>query len=648
MNSIFIKFFIVIIIVVKVSYSQEKQFENYLPQIVRAKQKYFNEIFKLKSNTGKEYNIIYHRTHWYVNPYIREISGEVTTHFIVVDTSLSNINFDFSDTLSVDSVVYHGVNLGYTKSQDILTVILNDTLAYNTLDSLTIYYHGVPRLDNNRTFGQALQDTLNYPVPIIWTLSEPYGAKEWWPCKQSLNDKIDSIDVYITVADSFVAVSNGVLFNTTINGNLKTYHWKHRYPIAAYLVAFAVTDYRKIEWHATLQNGDSVRIENYVFPGDSADWSTKLQVIKYIQLFDSLVGTYPFYNEKYGHAQFSWLGGMEHQTIGFMVSLHPELVSHELAHQWFGDAITCGSWHEIWLNEGFATYFSGLTFEFLDTMWWDDWRIVRIDDITSQPDGSVFCDDTTNVERIFDGRLSYAKGAYLLHMIRWEIGDTAFFNAIRNYFNDTNLLYSYANTAQLKGHFENEADTNLSEFFNDWYYGQGYPQYTIYWSQGNDSVAKFKIFQSQTHPSVGFFEMHLPVRLKGPANVDTTLAFHHLYNGQEFSVKIPFQISKVDFNPELQIVTKNPQIQHLQDVTEISNVYVYPNPAHDKVCIIKPANLKINKIYIVCSDGKKMNAVNNTISQTEIILNTEILIPGLYFINLLTEYGSIYKKIVIN
>jgi aminopeptidase N len=418
-----------------------------------------------KSSTGTNYDVKYHRCYWQINPQVYYIKGVVTTYYVAKQT-LSQIDFDLSDILTVDSVKYHNLNVTFSHQNNILSVSgLNVT--QNTLDSITIYYQGVP---SNTGFGSFIQSA-HANDSIIWTLSEPYGAKDWWPSKENLNDKIDSTDIYIEVPQGNRAASNGVLISTQLTGSNVIYHWKHRYPIDYYLIALAVTNYAEYVQNIPLSTG-TLFMQNYFYPEDSISNSNDVQGFPpIIQLYDTLFTPYPFMNEKYGHAQFGWGGGMEHQTMSFMGGFGHELMAHELAHQWFGNKITCATWQDIWLNEGFATYLTGLTYEHMfNGYWWPIWKRNQINRITSQPNGSVFCNDTTNVNRIFDGRLSYAKGAYVLHMLRWVVGDSAFFAGVRNYLNDSLLAYALAYTNNLKSHLELASGRDLTEFFNDWFF----------------------------------------------------------------------------------------------------------------------------------------------------------------------------------
>ncbi|MBK7970327.1 MAG: hypothetical protein IPK08_16080 [Bacteroidetes bacterium] len=177
---------------------------------------------------------------------------------------------------------------------------------------------------------------------MIWTLSEPYGSSDWWPCKNGLTDKADSIDIFLNVPNAMTGASNGILIAETPNGTTKLFHWKHKYPIA-YLICMAVTNY--VKYSLCPLAGDTLEIVNYVYPEDSLLATSQTdEIVSMVQLYDTLFGVYPFHNEKYGHAQFGWGGGMEHQTMTFVSNFGFDLLAHELAHHWFGDKVTYGSW----------------------------------------------------------------------------------------------------------------------------------------------------------------------------------------------------------------------------------------------------------------------------------------------------------------
>ncbi|HYV92148.1 MAG TPA: M1 family aminopeptidase [Chitinophagales bacterium] len=508
----------------------------------------------LRDVAGKGYNIIYHRCQWNIDPGVNYISGSITSYFkpIYSASGFSEIDFDLTDNMVVDSVKYHATSLTYSQLSDILAITLPSVIAEGVLDSVTVYYQGAPAGSGLGSFVQSTHDE----IPIIWTMSEPFGARDWWPCKQSLNDKIDSIDIYVTCPQANRVGTNGVLVSETQNGSNKTYHWKSNYPIATYLVAVAVSEYSQYSDYAIMSNGDSLQVLNYVYAEDLAmAQSLTPAIVPILELFGSLTIDYPFKKEKYGHCEFGYSGGMEHQTMSYTGIFDEWLTAHECAHQWFGDKVTCGSWEDIWLNEGFATYFEGLTHEYLYPGEWADWKNSVRYYIVSLPDGSVLCDDTTDVDRIFDDRLSYCKGAYLLHMLRWELGDAIFFEGVKEYLNDPALAYGYAKTPDLIQHFETVSGKDLTTFFNQWYYKQGYPSYHIPWYPAGNSV-NLTMDQSQSHSSVAFFKMHVPLEFKN-ATHDTIVVVNNTFAGQTFTINLGFIATQLILDPDAWILHAN-------------------------------------------------------------------------------------------
>jgi len=597
----------------------------------------------IETFNGMNYDVKYNRFEWTVDPSVFWISGKVTTYFNTTQSSVSQITFDMYSGLVVDSIKYHGTDLVYNLSSNTLTVNLPSALPNNTLDSIRVIYHGAPGYSG---FGSFIQDTHN-GTPVIWTLSEPFGAKDWWPCKNTLVDKIDSIDVIVTCPQAYRTGSNGVLVSDVINGVNRTCHWKHRHAIPAYLVAIAVTNYSYYSNYVHI-GLDSIQVLNYVYPEDLAVAQTQTPgVITSMTFYNNKFIPYPFKNEKYGHAQFGWGGGMEHQTMTFLVNFDYGLMAHELAHQWFGDYITCSGWENIWINEGFATYLTGLNYENgLGGITWSDWKTSTVNEIISQPNGSVFCTDTTDVNRIFDWRLSYCKGAYLLHMLRWVVGDSNFFHGMQNYLNDPLLANAYASTAQYKAHMEAASGMNLTGFFDDWYTGQGFPIYDIQCLKYPGNNFTITINQTQSDPSVNFFEMPVPLKFSDSVN-DTTIVFNNTSSGQVFNCNPGFNATTVLFDPELHICSSNNVLTVDIKEPEVENNFsVSPNPTYDKV-FVNYKNLQIKQIEIMDISGK------STIVESNIPLNNPTLTidlskyaEGTYFIKALVGNGYLLRKVV--
>lgn len=499
------------------------------------------------------FDVTYYRCEWEVDPAVRYIKGKVTVYYTL--TSAANfIALDLMDALAVSSVTQRGFELAKSQSNNTLTINFTATANAGTLDSVSIYYQGVPP---DTGFGSFVTSTHN-GTPVMWSLSEPYGSRDWWPCKNGLDDKADSIDVLVTNPAAYKAASNGLLQSqtTSADGKKITSYWKHRYPIASYLICFAVTNYAVFNNTVQLTTG-VLPMQTFCYPESSSSFQNgTINTLNAMQLFDNTFGPYPFMKEKYGHVQFGWGGGMEHQTSTFVVNIGESLCAHELGHQWFGDKITCGSWKDIWLNEGFATHLASMYMENKYPSSVTSNRKSEINNVTSQAGGSVLVDDTTNVDRIFDDRLTYTKGSHLLYMLRWILGDNVFFSALRNYQTDPAIVYGFATTADLKRNLEATSGRDLTYFFNEWYSGQGYPSYNVQWSPAGSGNVWIKMNQVTSHPSVPFFELPVALQFKN-ATQQATVVVNNTSNGEVFLKTIGFVPDTVFIDPEAWLITRN-------------------------------------------------------------------------------------------
>jgi aminopeptidase N len=573
------------------------------------------------------YDMHYVQCRWAVDPAIREITGQVTLHFTAT-TSLASVLMDLSDSLQVDGASWHGSPTYWSQDEgDLLTVFLPQPLDSAAMDSITVNYHGIPPNSGFGSFGTGTQQNGS---PTLWTLSEPYGAKEWWPTKQDLNDKIDSADLFITTPAPYRVGSNGLLVSTdTLNGFV-TYHWKHRYPIAHYLISMAVADYIVFQQDIVI-GASTIPMLTYSY----ADNPTMAElnagdVAQQMPLYSQLFGLYPFANEKYGHAQFGWGGGMEHQTMTSMGGWSYELSAHELAHQWFGDKVTCGSWQDIWLNEGFATYLQGLCYAYLAPQYWHGYLRGTVDAITGEPGGSVFCTDTTDIGRIFSSRLTYRKGAMVLHMLRWVCGDSAFYQGCTNYLNDPALAYGSARTSDLVSQLEATSGRDLTEFMSDWFTGEGYPTYTLQWAQDGNGQVDLTLFQSPSHPSTTFFEMPVPIRFKNNT-MDTTVVVDHTFSGEAYSFTLPFQADSAILDPDIWILSGQSIVTRVAEpLLQPSRWILYPSPTTSVLNIrsIAPMNGLID--LTITDDLGRVVRTEQHGSGADRSINVEGLASGMY------------------
>ncbi len=557
--------------------------------------------FSKSNENGSDYDWKYAECYWNIDPWVKYISGRVE-HTIDIYQPTDTIYFDFSDALTVNGVTWQSQSLT-SFFKDPLTLGIVFPEATSGQQVIDIQYEGIPVANSYLSFVQSFHGM----EPEIYTLSEPFGARDWWPCKQSMDDKLDSIFIEITIPNGQKAGSNGILKYVNDNGNgTESYGWKHRYPIPAYLVSLAVTNYA--EFTQTIPVDDhEIFVLNYVYPERLEQEQERSEELPGIMtLFSEKFGLYPYADEKYGHCQSSIPGGMEHSTMSTMANLNFSLMAHELAHQWFGNKVTCGSWGDIWLNEGFATYMTGMSYENLTSEdMWMNWKSGIQISVKSQPGGSVAINDTTNRDEIFDGRLTYNKGGYVLHMLRGILGDEDFFIACNNYLNDPELAFGYAKTPDLITHMESVYGKSLFGFFNDWYYGEGYPTYSLRWTPAEAGVV-FTLNQTTSHPSVTFYAMPVPIQLIGHDR-DTIIKVDHTFSGQSFYLQPGFDVLDILVDPELWILANSEVFLDPDSDIDINALSFHPNPAVSSINVsIRNPSFHADKMEIMDYRGRKI------------------------------------------
>jgi aminopeptidase N len=591
------------------------------------------------------YDLKYVRLELDTDPDIARISGTTTSHFEAVG-DIDEVIFDLASNMIVSQVTQRGMFLNFVNNgNDELVIDLPAIQTNGVLDSLSVTYSGNPIASGLGSFEQ----TTHNNTGIIWTLSEPYGAKAWWPCKQDLTDKIDHTEVIIHTPAGNTGVSNGLLISETTTATGKRFRWQHNYPIPAYLIAIAVTNY--VKYTDLVGSGaTALPIDNYVYPEDLATAQASTAVtVPIMNFFENTFGPYPYRSEKYGHAQFGWGGGMEHTTISFMGGFSRSLIAHELAHQWYGNKVTCGSWQDIWLNEGFATYLTGMTVEHLDgASSFKSWRNNANNRATTPVDGSVYVPavDTLNVGRVFNGNLSYNKGAMVLHMLRKKVGDTHFKQTLQNYLNDPQLAFDYAKTPQFQAIAESTCSQNLTEFFDDWIYGEGYPQHNLEWNQVPNGI-HIVYRQLPSHSSVSLFEVNLPIKITGTNGQEQWINLEIGQLNETFNVSLPFVAATVEIDPDIETISKNNATAlDLSDAFAEAEFILFPNPTASNFKVITQDTDVIHLIIYdlygrVVLNYKDLNANYPNMNFTA--PNTS----GIYLIQLSTNKGVQTQKLVV-
>jgi aminopeptidase N len=467
-----------------------------------------------------------------------------------------------AENLRIDSVISSGQRLSLSPPEEPGMVIIVLPVSLRNQDSLLVdiwYAHtsapnrGYYYYDKN-TSGSENQWTLER---LGYTFTEPYDSPYWFPCINDPSVKVPC-SINIRVPQGYLAASNGLLKQTTDNGDgTLTFQWEEPHPIAMYLMVVTISKYSTFShfYHRVSNPSDSVEIKYYVWQADSAGQtynavSAFRNVVDMMTFFSTTFGEYPF--DKYGMAAvFPFgAGGMEHQT---MTTIHRRWlanggsqagIAHELAHQWWGDMVTCAAWADIWLNEGFATYSEALWEEhfygeqtFLELMA----NIQPFTDVTRQ-----YAMYSPPTQYLFAAPLVYYKGAWVLHMLRRIVGDLTFYGILKEY--RKRHEYESATTGDFAEVASSVAGTDLGWFFDQWVYGRGWPIYAYGWGVqpgGNGYEVTVDIQQQQDED---VFQMPVQLKLQGGGK-DTLVVAENTTRSQSFSFVIPFRPDTVYFDP---------------------------------------------------------------------------------------------------
>ena len=510
----------------------------------------------MQTQNQEQYDVVYYDIDISIDPDLELVSGMVGIRARVVSGPFDHMEVDLKNNMTVSQVTVFGDPASFTHQNNLVDIDLDSSLVSNDIVEIRIEYSGTPAQGGFGSF----QFSSHAGKPMIWSLSEPFGARNWWPCKDQPSDKANSVDIRVTVPKGMIVASNGTLQSITDNGDTETYWWHEGYPIVTYLVSVAIYEY-----YVYSDYYNSMEIQFYVFPDHLGSLQTNYAKTKnMIAIFSNLFGEYPFINEKYGHAEFTWGGGMEHQTCTSLGGWSEALIAHELAHQWWGDMITCRDFHHIWLNEGFATYSEALYWEQTNG---EDAYFNDMNNNKYFGGGTIYVPDLSSVSRIFHGGLSYNKASWVLHMLRHVVSDATFFDILQAYY-DSQHQYGTAVTADFQAVCEAVAGMDLDWYFQEWIYWEYYPDYIYCWSsldQGDHHEVTMTIEQVQTN--TGVFTMPIDVTFSAPNHEET----HVVFNDQGIQI---FGFD-VDFEPTSVELDRDGWI--LKSVTERTIRVVSPN-----------------------------------------------------------------------
>ena len=583
------------------------------------------------------------------------IHGSVTVNGVIGNIYPDFIELDLYDNMTVDSILQNNIPILYLHENDMLKIPISDiTLNDENLFSLTIFYQGTP--DHCGAGGFKFDEHQN--IGHVWTLSEAYCARSWWPCKDDPSDKADSVNIIVSVPiePAYIVASNGLLSSTTINNNKKTYFWKERYPITTYLVSLAIYPYTKwVDQYVSPISSDTMLIEHYVFPDRyEASYPNYSLTKDMLSFFSELFGEYPFISEKYGHADFTWGGGMEHQTLSSMGSFSQNLMVHELGHSWWGNLITCKTFNDIWLNEGFARYCQAL---WAEHMYGREAYFDFMNNHAYYGAGTIYVENPSSNSQIFSAGLSYNKASWVLHMLRHKVGETMFFDILKSYASNDSLSYNAASTSDFQKVCEDISGLDFEQFFQQWIYGEKYPKYELSWWHEGNGIYNVKIDQVQSY---NFFSMPIDLKFSGSAGpmlVDTTIVIENNNSSQlyEFS-GFNFLVENVMLDPENWILK-----EATYSVNEIDNILpdrvevekAFPNPFNSKVKLSFYINPQFGDTHVSVNIFDSRGKIIQSLIDNEFMpgyhttfWNANGKSSGVYFIQLATDNYIDSQKIL--
>jgi len=579
------------------------------------------------------------------------VEGSVLMNATVLSPSLDTIYLELNQTLTLDSMKYNDVLITPVFENSELFVIV-DEMTEGDAFSLITYYHGA---SSSAGFFSGISSEHNstYNKDVTWTLSEPFSARDWFPVRQSLEDKIDSVWQDYTCINTEMVGTNGLLTSVTENDDdTKTYHWKTNYPVSYYLLSFSVSDYMdySIYAHPVQLEGDSVLIQNFIYNETACLNNNKANIDlsdDILELFSEKYGLYPFHEEKYGNCLAEIGGGMEHQTMTTISGFSFGLNAHEMAHQWYGDNITCATWNDIWINEGFASYSEYVSAQYIQGQSTaNSWMNSAHNNIMGSSGGSVYVPEDEiyygNEWRIFNGRLTYKKGAAIIHQIRYLVNDDdLFFEAMQNYTNE--YTDGLATGLDYKNSIADFTGLDLDSYFDQWYFGEGYPTYAVEYSYTETGLF-LSVTQTTSTNVTPFFDLPIELRLNFGGGEDTIFRVPITGNISYLQTEIQEEFIQLQVDPNNWIINKTGSIT--VGNTEMYNdmeFVVGPNPTKGDLQLNFANTNTLKEISILDLSGREVKRFETNSSMR---IDISDLSKGYYIVKAIDGSDIVCRKIL--
>ncbi len=506
----------------------------------------------------KNYDVLYYkiRLNVEVDSSLQKglLQGAVQILFKIEEFGTDKILLNLSGILQVDSV--KGAS-SFRHEKNHLKIHLPGKLETGKIHSVTVYYHGWPRTYHKWIYGWKLavhsgEDGKN--SPWINTINPPYGAETWFPCKDDPADKADSVRIEVEIPDTLLAVCNGVKVKEQKKpDNRKLVIWKESYPISPYLIAVNIGKFSVFRRMYYPRNGQPFPVYIYSWPEDSANipliYSNLFDMLNY---YTRVLGAYPFEKEKYAMVIHSGSGGMENQTISSVDQFSPykkELYAHELVHQWLGDKITNRSFHESAINEGLATFFTGL---YLRASQGESAFTDFLKKNTYLKPGSIWVEKDYIPDSVYHPGRVYKKGAWFFYMLYNILGEKTFLQTIQSCLNKCE--YGNVSFEDLEKEFQKFTQLNLNRFFHQWIYCSSIPHILgkVVVNQNGDRGYNYFLEIRQKQKGEAFV-LPLQISFKN-THRDTLLAFEIFKKKHHFEFSLPFKAQEMVIDPQQKLL----------------------------------------------------------------------------------------------
>ncbi|NVO18357.1 MAG: T9SS type A sorting domain-containing protein [Bacteroidetes bacterium] len=589
----------------------------------------------------------------YTTPFPASFSANVIIEF-KVDSVLNSIVLDAANaSLAIDSVKIAAT--GFTHNNDHLTVQLDHTYNPGDFVQIQVYYR-----HNNINDG-----AIYTSGGFFFTDCEPEGARKWFPCYDSPSDKA-TIDLTAKVPLNVRLGSNGRLQDSIPDATSITYHWVSRDPVATYLIVISSkVNYQLdiVQWQDTICN-QSIPFRFYHNANEDPSYIESI-IGAMSSYYSAEFGDHAF--EKNGFStlnnQFAW-GGMENQTL---TSLCPDcwdesLVAHEFAHQWFGDMITCKTWADIFLNEGFATWTEAHWVEFIS----------GYNNYKSELDGNAnyylsynpgwaisdptWAVNTPGVNTLFNYAITYMKGSCVLHQLRYVLGDSLFFAGMKAYALDTNYRYKSAAITDFRDKMESVSGQDLHWFFDEWVFQPNHPNYNNVYSfkKLGDNNWQVLFTARQSGGSLDpYWQMPIEIKIRFKDLSDTLIRVFNSVNNQIYSYQFSREPYALNFDPGNNILLKEgTTLVGLDESPSVvtDGLELTPNPFKNSALLTYQL-AKQTRVIIELKDQlgriiRKFDLGSQNTGLHNFKLEADGLVPGTYFLCLISGNSTSTLKVM--